>query len=522
MLSADLLKTRVRGDHIMPAFVGLDGDSLALAEDIIRAFSDHTGKKLGELMDILEETEDQGFDYRLVRGLVALLKRRCSLTVVSAAPPGSVRREVFSVSGHPVITGPSRSRAIAQAASNLGISPDEAEASMFADLERELIVSDFTPPSPQALLESYNLSLAQTMLFKATEMSFRASSKHKEVLRTVKRLGLMYSASQDGGRLDIAVDGPVSAIKATERYGTSLAKLLPFIVASPGWSMEATILRKDFNGNPRLYKFAMDERRHGQMFGDAAGTYEAIEFDSEPEERFYDSFRNAGKGWEIIREPEPLVAGRYLYVPDFLLEKGGIKVYVEIAGFWTAEYLKRKAAKLSELKGTELMVLASTKMACDAFKSITDNVILYDRKIPLKEVLDRLKVWDEKNIAREFDRLKSAGLQLEGDVIGIDDLSAKNGISPEAVKRYLETTATPGYVLAGNELLSSGVIEALKKSMPAAMQYAEASALIRSKGVTAVDPVLKLLGYTVKWSGLDPENAMVSKMEKSSGSVKLY
>ncbi len=395
MLSADLLKTRVRGDRITPAFVGPDGDSFALAEDIVRAFGDHTGRKLGELMDILEEMEDQGFDYRLVRGLVALLERRCALTVVSAANPDSVRREVFSISGQPALTAEARSRAIAQAARNLGISPEEAEASMFADLESELIVSGFSPPSPAALLEEYNLSLAQTLLFKATEMRFRASSKHKEVLRAVKRLGLMYSASQEGGRLDITVDGPVSAIKATERYGTSLAKLLPFIVASTGWSVEATILRKDFNGNPRIYIFNMDEGSHGHLFGDFAGAFQGVEFDSEPEERFYDSFGNAATGWAITREPEPLIAGRYLYIPDFLLEKDGTKVYVEIAGFWTAEYLKRKVAKLGELKDTELMVLASTKMACDAFKAVTENVILFDRKIPLKEVLDRLKAWDD-------------------------------------------------------------------------------------------------------------------------------
>jgi len=395
MLSADLLKTRVRGDRITPAFVGPDGDSFALAEDIVRAFGDHTGRKLGELMDILEEMEDQGFDYRLVRGLVALLERRCALTVVSAANPDSVRREVFSISGQPALTAEARSRAIAQAARNLGISPEEAEASMFADLESELIVSGFSPPSPAALLEEYNLSLAQTLLFKATEMRFRASSKHKEVLRAVKRLGLMYSASQEGGRLDITVDGPVSAIKATERYGTSLAKLLPFIVASTGWSVEATILRKDFNGNPRIYIFNMDEGSHGHLCGDVAGAYQGVEFDSEPEERFYDSFGNAATGWAITREPEPLIAGRYLYIPDFLLEKDGTKVYVEIAGFWTAEYLKRKVAKLGELKDTELMVLASTKMACDAFKAVTENVILFDRKIPLKEVLDRLQAWDD-------------------------------------------------------------------------------------------------------------------------------
>jgi predicted nuclease of restriction endonuclease-like RecB superfamily len=516
MLSADLLKTRVRGDHITPAFVGLDGDSLALAEDIIRAFSDHTGRKLGELMDILEEMEDQGFDYRLVRGLVALLERRCALTVESAATPESVRHEVFSIFGRPALTERLRSQAIAQAAGNLGISPEAVEASLFADLESELIVSGFTPPSPTALLEEYNLSLAQTLLFKATEMRFRASTKHKEVLRAVKRLGLMYSASSEGGRLDITVDGPVSAIKATERYGTSLAKLLPFIVASPGWSMEASILRKDFNGDPRLYRFGMDERTQGHLFGNAAGTYEAIEFDSEPEERFYDSFRNAGTGWQIVREPEPLIAGRYLYIPDFLLEKDGTKVYVEIAGFWTSEYLKRKVAKLGELKDTGLMVLASTKMACDAFKSVTENVILFDRKIPLKEVLDRLRVWDEEKISEGVRRLKVAGLPLEGDVIRIDDLSGKTGISTEAIRRYLEDNAAPGYMLAGNELLSSKVLEALRKSMPGTMRYAEAAALVRSRGVTTVDPVLKLLGYTVKWSGLDPEDAVVYRVEKKA------
>jgi hypothetical protein len=347
-------------------------------------------------------------------------------------------------------------------------------------------------------------------------MRFRASAKHKEVLRAVKRLGLMYSASSEDGRLDITVDGPVSAIKATERYGTSLAKLLPFIVASPEWSMEASILRKDFNGNPRLYRFGMDERTHGHLFGDAAGAYEAIEFDSEPEERFYDSFMNAGTCWQVTREPEPLVAGRYLYIPDFLLEKGGTKVYVEVAGFWTAEYLKRKVAKLGELNGVELIVLASTKMACDAFKGVTENVILFDRKIPLKEVLDRLRAWDEANIAREVDRLKLAGLPLTGDIVRIDDLSARTGFSAEAVRRYLEENEAQGYTLAGNELLSSGMLEALKKSMPGTMRYADAAALICSKGIEAVDPVLKLLGYTVKWSGLDPEDAVAYRAEKKA------
>jgi len=52
--------------------------------------------------------------------------------------------------------------------------------------------------------------------------------------------------------------------------------------------------------------------------------------------------------------------------------------------------------------------------------------------------------------------------------------------------------------------------------MPGTLRYAEATALIRSKGITAVDPVLKLLGYTVKWSGLDPDDAVAYKAENKT------
>jgi hypothetical protein len=518
MLSSDLLKTSVRGDKITPAFIEPDDDSMALAEDIIRAFSDHTGKKLGELKDILEEMEDQGFDYRLVRGLVALLERRCTLTVESAVTPADVRHEVFTIASreYPVLSEKARIEVIKEAADNLDISREAAEAAMFADLESELIISDFRPPKAGNLLHEYNLSLAQTMLFKAVDMRFKALAGHKDVLRTVKRLGLMYSASDDGGRLDIVIDGPLSAIRSTERYGTSLARLLPFIVFSPGWSMEASIVRKDFNGDPRMYRFIMDEHTHGHLFGNLAQAGESIEFDSEPEEKFYNSFMNAGTGWSITREPEPLIAGKYLYIPDFLLEKDGIKVYVEIAGFWTAEYLKRKAFKLSELKGVNLLVLASTKMSCDAFKGIAGDAILFDRKIPLKEVLDRLKVWDEKKVAEGVERLKETGLKLEGDIIRVEDISVKTGVQVDAVMRYLEENLTGGYSMAGDELVSQKMLSSLQNALPKTMPYSDASSLIRSMGLSAVDPVLKLLGYTVRWSGLDPESAVIHKTEKKA------
>ena len=45
----------------------------------------------------------------------------------------------------------------------------------------------------------------------------------------------------------------------------------------------------------------------------------------------------------------PLVADGKAMIPDFLFERFGHKVYFEIVGFWTKEYLERKAAKLEVL-----------------------------------------------------------------------------------------------------------------------------------------------------------------------------
>jgi len=54
--------------------------------------------------------------------------------------------------------------------------------------------------------------------------------------------------------------------------------------------------------------------------------------------------------------------------------------------------------------------------------------------------------------------------------------------------------------------------DVLQQTMP----YAEAVAAIRQKGITSADTVIKKLGYAVKWSGLDPESATISRIKRAS------
>jgi predicted nuclease of restriction endonuclease-like RecB superfamily len=76
------------------------------------------------------------------------------------------------------------------------------------------------------------------------------------------------------------------------------------------------------------------------------------------EEQFYWSWRNNKfRGWDVVREPDALIIGSMLIVPDFALVKGDQKVLVEIIGYWREEYTEKKQAQLQALKRQGLVNL---------------------------------------------------------------------------------------------------------------------------------------------------------------------
>ncbi|MBC8521533.1 MAG: DUF790 family protein [Candidatus Syntrophoarchaeum sp.] len=139
-------------------------------------------------------------------------------------------------------------------AHRLNVSVEDLDLSLWADYENELILRHFSETSPEDLLKMYNLSLCQTLLLKAIEMklSVKGSSSYKEILRSVKWLGLMYTPERkDDGKVCVSIEGALTLFKLTERYGNAIAKLLPMIVSEDGWEIEADIVKK-YDGKTHL------------------------------------------------------------------------------------------------------------------------------------------------------------------------------------------------------------------------------------------------------------------------------
>jgi predicted nuclease of restriction endonuclease-like RecB superfamily len=506
MLTSDLLVTRIHKGKIDPVYAPLNVECLEVAESVIGAFQRHVGMTYGELIEELEGLEE--INYRLIRGLAQILERRCLISTDSVIDPIEARRAVFAQSRGLVTDEEERKETLRRASEKLSITHDELERALFADHEENLVVKEFLAVTPEDLIRQYNLSLAQTLLFKAIGMEIRIEGNYQPMFWRIKQLRLMYSILED----KIYLDGPISLFKMTERYGTAFAELLPTIMKSSRWSLKANVLRKTPQGK-RMYDFTLDHTSK-QLFGPELEVKET--FDSAIEKEFYNlSF----KGWTVRREPTVLKTGRYAFIPDFSMELNGTdtRIYVEIIGFWTPEYLKNKIQKINQLKEKESMILLVNKMlACSGSEFDTDNIIFYDRRIPQLEIIKVLRKYEEKKLNEEKARLNGMEISLDcgASIISLNEMAKEYGVSLKALKDVIKGRIknVTDYLLLGDQLVGNQTLKTIQAELNGVKRHEDALKIFEKYGVKAHSQALQSLGYKVKWIGLNPENTEIIKV----------
>ncbi|MGI9059583.1 MAG: DUF790 family protein [Ktedonobacteraceae bacterium] len=128
-------------------------------------------------------------------------------------------------------------------------------------------------------------------------------------------------------------------------------------------------------------------------------------FDSSIEQSFAEAFTalqnsHAVEGWQLIREPEPLLLEHSIFIPDFALTRDQQRIYVEILGFWTPSYRERKIQKLQQLQHRNDIVLAIPNEAREAFAARPGEsaglppqfpIVWYDNQLSATELLHLLR-----------------------------------------------------------------------------------------------------------------------------------
>ncbi len=367
MLPTDLLISRQNGEEIAPKRLPIDKANGAIATELIALFQGCQGKTQGELDRQLLELEGEETNYRIKRGLAHLLKSESFSTfeIVSPLEPIALRQRVFALSSEAAPIPQTAAITLGQLAGQLSeelgheVLPTQIQSGLYADLMENRILTQFEPPTPEALLHRYNLSQVQGIFYKASQIKITAHrndpGEYKLLFRYLKLFGLMTYIEGDADHgFTIAIDGPTSLFKPSTRYGLDIAKLIPALLHVTKWSLAAELHLKDpYTKAEKMRRFTLDSGCKLVSHYPPGKPY-----DSMLESAFSDRWAALNTEWILEREVDLLPIPGSVMIPDFrLVHPDGRSFLLEIVGYWRPEYLRKKFSQVRQ-SGCDNLILA--------------------------------------------------------------------------------------------------------------------------------------------------------------------
>ncbi len=397
MLPKELLRYRIESGQIRPAFLDTASPRYSrVASELIAAFDKQVGNTQGELDEAVEKYAAGRTDYRIVRGLAHVITSFAEFEA-STVDSAKLRSAVFerAAEGWPVVrhqTSPSetdRHSVLEAVAAEFDLPVSQLEDDLYADLpERRRLIRVTAPREPEALIARYNLELARGLLYWAERLTVDIEDSPQDVFRYIKLCRLMHTITRLERGYRIELDGPLSLLRGTRRYGLKMAVFLPALALCRKWRMEAVIVK----AGERLI-FSLDDQSglvsHFRRFP---------LFDSRLERDFADDFQKAferhphgGGEWSLARADAVISVERnQVMIPDFTLrDRSGHEVYLEIVGFWTPEYLSRKIAKVTAAHLNNLILAVSKRLALSEATAKELDVLWFAGKLSASAVIER-------------------------------------------------------------------------------------------------------------------------------------
>jgi predicted nuclease of restriction endonuclease-like RecB superfamily len=314
------------------------------------------GRRRRELAERLAEPLPCEAPFFKRRAATRVLLRLWRRERVAAVSPVLARARLF---GAAAANDEPRAHTITDVAAALAIAPDALRESLFADLPGERVVRAPEPlPSSAEIVLRTNLAVVQAALMRASTIDLAVEGGVRPIVRLAKLRGLLCTVigPTDGAPPRLQLSGPFSLFRHTLLYGRALAELVPHLAWCARFELRAACALRG-----RVVDVAVAS---GAPIFPAASP---ATFDSKLEERFARDVARLAPDWDVVREPEAVRAGTTLVFPDFLLRHrihAERRVLVEIAGFWTPDYLANKLARLRQADLPPFILCVDEERAC--------------------------------------------------------------------------------------------------------------------------------------------------------------
>jgi uncharacterized protein len=399
LLTADLVRARRRGDllTLTPLDAGGRATALDLAATLLALAEAHVGKTRGELDEVMDAVIGGAADRKLAAGLAKLIWDRAELAEAVPLDPEALRHDVFvraQAAWGELGEGARFDRAavLAAVAAERGLTVDDLERGLYADLRDAHVVTQLAGITAPRLVEAYELAQPQAVLLRAVRVVVEVHSAipgaYRTLFRKLKFLRLLCVISphaKAGYRIEI--DGPFSLFESSTRYGLALALALPAIRELDRWSLVAELrwgtartplrCRLDGLGDP----------------GDPGGAAPHLADDVRG---LLDDLRALDTPWRAAPATELLdLPGHGVCVPDltFTHATTGAHVHLEVLGYWSRDAVWKRvelvqaglAHRIVFAVGQHLRV---SEAALDA--ELPGALYVYKRTMSARAIVDRI------------------------------------------------------------------------------------------------------------------------------------
>jgi predicted nuclease of restriction endonuclease-like RecB superfamily len=252
VLTKELLRFSFRGGQIMPRLIDRNDRSLRnLAQELLTLYEMSVGQTVEELADMTTPVVNSYRSPLIARGLNKLALDRCEFAAPD--PELETRRMTAIRAAAELLRSPHASDLTAyrqQLAAQLDTDSDTLSSTLYADLPIRQPLQSFSSCTPESLLDRYNLAQAQGLLFWASAMDVRFTEpdagRKRQLFRQLRFFRLLTSVQQESEHtFALHIDGPISLLQQTQKYGLQLASFLPALCPLRTWWMEARIAMRD-------------------------------------------------------------------------------------------------------------------------------------------------------------------------------------------------------------------------------------------------------------------------------------
>ncbi len=398
MLTSDLIRIRTRAGKLFPRY--LRDDTKERLHPIAQAYIETQSAMLGQSRDEIQAALDSisisARDRVAALGLRKVLDDRSEYDVIEGIDPEALRLEVFGAAAkahkelglHDEFK---RETVLSEVAARLGITPIELDEKLYADLRGNEILRSFWQLGPDSLLDRYNLSLAQSILLRATHIAVDIEGESPPVYRNIFRAarfhGLIHTVRATEKGYTITLDGPFSLFDAVQRYGLKLAMFLPSVLGCAHFSVRAEVL---WGPERKPYAFEITPKDGLVSFGSELSA-QAIDLD-----HFRAAFEKLESEW-IVSQNDRIFAlpGEVVCVPDLVFEHKttGEQVYLEAFGFWSRQAVWKRIELIRKGFSARIILAVSKKLRVSEEVLSEDDageLYVFNQSLSPRILLDRL------------------------------------------------------------------------------------------------------------------------------------